>query len=535
MGLFLLLMVALPGYCQQTVFSLMKSDMTQADQYFKNKNYYEALKHYRHANKTSAKEAQLKIAACYYHLKDYSTAVGEYTNYSKRFGPLPADALRLYAEANMVIGNSAEATSALKLLLASDPENEMALNKIWRLSNLTFLYEDSMHYAVRPVAINSAYGELCAVPYRDGIIFVSNRKQLQLVARTNAAMNTPFYQLFFSRIVPDTMSNTEGALTYQRPSPFQKTLSDGLHKGPVSLCIKRNVMAYTASHTETSQQHTYLGIYFTKMAGEKWVMDKPFRYNSEIYSNTGPSFTGDGTTLYFASDMPGGFGGYDIYKSSLIDGEWSIPENLGETINTEADELFPYIHNERILYFSSNGHPGMGGLDIFKAVGKPDGGYEEPQNAGYPVNSTYDDFGITVDPAESHGYFSSNRKHGKYDDDLYEFDMDVQTYPLTITGILKYKEHTWSDSSQLMTLPNARIEVVDNLRHVNVYETVSDEGGNFSFEIPYFSNYIVKVTATDGEENLAVLQIPKQRKHVSSHEIVFVKDFFRTHEIHQAK
>jgi tetratricopeptide (TPR) repeat protein len=532
---FLLVMIASCGYCQQTVFALMKNDVAQADEYFRSEDYHEALKHYQHGKKAGTKEIQLKIAACYYYLKDYSAALTVYMNYRKLHGSLPTEALQLYTEATMVMGDHNEAIAALKLILASDPENELAMKKIWRLSNLNFLYDDSMHYAVRPISINSEYGELCAVPYRDGIVFVSNRKVPQLVARTTAALNTPFYQLYFSRIVPDTSAHTEGALTYQAPAPFQKTLSEGLHKGPVSLCVQANVMAYTASHEQTSAKQTHLGIYFSKMAGERWTIDGAFPYNSESYSNSGPSLRKDGNTLYFASDMPGGYGGKDIYKSTLISGEWSKPENLGEVINTKGDEVFPYVHNENTLYFSSDGHAGMGGLDIFKAVIRPDGGFEEAQNAGYPLNSTFDDFGITVDPSETHGYFSSNRRHGKYDDDLYEFDMDLQTYPVTITGILKYKEHTWSDSSHLMTLPNARIELVDNLRHVNVHETVSDAEGNFSLTIPYFSNYIVKVTAADGEENLAVLQIPKQRKQLSSHEIVLVKDFFKSHEIQEVK
>jgi hypothetical protein len=227
--------------------------------------------------------------------------------------------------------------------------------------------------------------------------------------------------------------------------------------------------------------------------------------------------------------MSGGFGGKDIYRSRYQGGQWSAPENLGETVNTVYDEVFPYLHLNKTLYFSSNGHPGLGGLDIFKVLLK-ENDFDEVQNAGFPINTKSDEFGIIIDSLSTHGYFSSNRKKGGYDDDIYEFDMDLQTYPLDISGLIRFKEHNWSDSSEIKPLGNAKFFLVDNIRNVVVYENSSDSTGNFSLLIPYFSKYRIRVVEEGGEEHVVSLDIPKHRKLHNKHEIVIVKDAFRTPE-----
>jgi hypothetical protein len=196
-------------------------------------------------------------------------------------------------------------------------------------------------------------------------------------------------------------------------------------------------------------------------------------------------------------------------------------------VNTAQDEVFPYLHHNT-LYFSSNGHAGLGGLDLFKSEITADR-FDEPQNIGYPLNTNYDDFGITIDSLNTHGYFSSNRSRGGYNDDVYEFDMDLQTYPLEINGVMKFKEQDLTDSSELRITPHARIYLIDNIRDVIVHESSSDADGNFSMAVPYFSKYKIRVVTQEGDENIVSLEIPKHRKEDSRHEIVIVKDLFKSH------
>ena len=179
------------------------------------------------------------------------------------------------------------------------------------------------------------------------------------------------------------------------------------------------------------------------------------------------------------------------------------------------------------LYFSSNGHPGLGGLDIFKAESY-NSNFMEVENVGYPLNTNFDDFGIVIDSLNIRGYLSSNRKGGGYNDDVYEFDMDLQTYPLEINGVMKYKEHSWMDSVDLKLMPNAKIQLIDNTRNITVQESTCNDAGNFSLTIPYYSKYKIKVVSEDNDENIVSLEIPKRRKSHGRHEIVIVKDPFKS-------
>jgi Tol biopolymer transport system component len=270
-----------------------------------------------------------------------------------------------------------------------------------------------------------------------------------------------------------------------------------------------------------------MGLYFADLKDGKWVVTGTFVHNRPEYSVTDPSIDEKGTVMYFSSDKSGGFGGRDIYRSERINDAWTKPEKLGEAVNTNMDEVSPYV-NDGMLYFSSNGHPGMGGLDIYK-IEVAGILTDEPSNLGYPINSSYDDFAITfTDQSDTHGLLSSNRKRGALDDDLYEFDIDMQTYPFVISGIIKQMDHAWSDSSTVKALRNARILLVDNIRNVTVLETKSDDEGRLSLAIPYFSKYSIHVFDDDGVENMAVFDLPRQRKASTIHEIVVIKDIFQT-------
>jgi len=267
-------------------------------------------------------------------------------------------------------------------------------------------------------------------------------------------------------------------------------------------------------------------LYFAEIREGHWKITTAFPYNSEEYSIYNPTTNESGTLLYFSSDMKGGFGGKDLYKSENNNGQWTTPVNLGEIINTSQDEVFPFLH-DRTLYFSSNGHPGLGGLDIFKT--EPGNSASiEVENVGYPLNTNFDDFGIVIDSLNTHGYLSSNRKGGGYNDDVYEFDMDLQTYPLEINGVMKFKEHSWTDTLELKLMPNAKIDLIDNVRNITVQESKCNDSGKFSLTIPYYSKYKIRVVSEDKDENIVSLEIPKHRKGQGKHEIVIVKDPFKS-------
>lgn len=508
---------------QQTVFGLFRNDVSLGDKFYKDRNYTEALKLYMEAARKDP-DIQLRIARCYYSLKEYSTAVAYYSKYLKEKRALPWSDTYYYAEVQAATGNYKGAIEYYQKHLTNKKDDELAMRKIWRLSNIKYLYEDSSHFAVRPISLNTEYGELCATPYKNRIVFMSNRKEPELVEKLNAVMNAPFYKIYSARILPGTSAN--GGHQYDKPSLFSKELASRLNAGPVVFYNKEQKMAFVSAANETGNGgRRNLQLYFAEWKNGEWSETDPFPYNSRYHSISDPTISEDGKVLYFSSDMGGGQGGKDLYRSTFEAGKWTQPENLGETVNTPYDEAFPFLHQNRTLYFSSNGHPGMGGLDIFETAIKSDG-YSEPRNAGYPINTSYDDFGMTIDSLDTHGYFSSNRKNGGFNDDLYEFDMDLQTYPVTIAGVVKLKEHAWTDASAITAMPHTKIYLVDNLRNTTVFENVTDNNGNFSVVVPYFSEYVIRAVGADGKESVVVLEIPRHQRQVSAHEIVFVKDTF---------
>lgn len=523
---FVLVASVKPAVCQETVFSVLGNPLKKADKHFNNRNYLDALSLYQSiAKRKSSRDLELKIARSHHLLKNYKQAIEVYDKYIIANKISPSDLL-YYAEAQTGVSAYDKAIKSYQDYLERVPEDPRIMKKIWRLNNIQYLYEDSLHYAIRYAGINTAEGELGAAPYGEGLVFMSNRKEVQIIEKTDGASHTPFYRIYYSKATADTLA--PGALTYGPVALFDKGLNRRFHIGPTTFYDAQNKLVFTSTENKAGRDgKRTLQLYFAEKKGERWKVTKAFPFNSSVHSISDPAISEDGKILYFSSDMEGGSGGKDIYKSVLINGEWSKPKNLGEPVNTSQDEVFPCLHLNA-LYFSSNGHAGLGGLDIFKSEIIAEG-FDEPLNMGYPLNTNYDDFGISIDSSSTHGYLSSNRNSGGYNDDIYEFDMDFQTYPLAINGVMKFKENDLTDSLEHKTMANAKIFLIDVTRDLTVQETTTDADGNFVIVVPNLSKYKIRVVAEDNDENIVSLEIPKHRKADSKHEIVIVKDLFRSH------
>ncbi|MEQ9413955.1 MAG: tetratricopeptide repeat protein, partial [Cyclobacteriaceae bacterium] len=479
---FMLCFMAFNIHAQETVFGLLKKEERIGVEYLELGRYAAALPILQKVSrkKPDNKELKLALARCYFELKHYDQSIKVYDAYSKNIEDFDYDDVNRLAEAFLVLGDYRRSREAFKQCISLKPDNSFLIRKIWQIDNIRNLYEDSAHYAVSEIPINTNYSEMGASKVNGGLVFVANRNEQRIISKMDGVTGQSFYGIYFSEIKPDTIAGIIQN-NYMPPTLFADAFNSSWNVGPISFYDggKKAVVVVNSNnaseHDDRKQQ-----LFFATLQNKKWKIAAPFPYNSDSYSMTHPSINDEGTLLFFSSDRGGGFGGMDIYKSEWIDGRWSSPENIGNVINTTADDVFPYLHNEQTLYFSSIGHAGMGGLDIFKSVIRP-GGFTEPENMGFPINSRYDDFGIVVDSTSSRGYISSNRKAGGYDDDLYEIEMDLQPYPVTIAGVLKYKEHSWSDSSMLQLMPHARISLQDNLRGgVTVFESTTDNLGRFS-------------------------------------------------------
>jgi outer membrane protein OmpA-like peptidoglycan-associated protein len=218
----------------------------------------------------------------------------------------------------------------------------------------------------------------------------------------------------------------------------------------------------------------------------KWSNVTELPFDSDNYSTAHPALSPDGKTLYFASDMPGTLGQSDLFKVGINeDGSFGTPQNLGNTINTEGKETFPFVNDENEIYFASDGHPGLGGLDVFMSKINTDGTFSEVQNVGADVNSPKDDFAYLIDTKSRRGFFSSNRDGGQGYDDIYKF---LETKRLICEQLI-YGEVTDLITKEL--LPDAKISLYDSLFNL-IKTTVSDDKGNYTFEVECGKTYNIR-------------------------------------------
>lgn len=256
--------------------------------------------------------------------------------------------------------------------------------------------------------------------YKDGVVFVSTRAIKNMWEDSKDIwIDDNFMSLFYAKI------NEQGSL--EQTEEFSEQLSTQFHEGPVSFTRNGERIFFTRNHFNKGKRKNNskgimkLQIYTATKSDGTWSEAVELPFNTVEFEEAHPSIAADGMTLYFTSDRPGGFGGMDIYKSLFQGGTWSEPINLGETVNTPGNELFPFIQDDGTLYFASNGWGGLGGLDIFQTQLDENLNWAKAKNMGKPFNSPKDDFGLVTNITGTEGFFTSARDKGQGKDDIYSF------------------------------------------------------------------------------------------------------------------
>lgn len=386
-------------------------------------NYEEAAEYYKKALEldNSDPDLYLKLAECYRMESRFEEAI-------KYYKPVLEDAtfevpniykLR-YAQSLMATSRTQEARN---WFLEHHNYDTMTLteNRLAGLENYESFFESDGSVVVEKLKINSLERDYSPVYYKRGIMFVSERLHpIILKKQINKANKGKIHysNLYFSK------KRAEGY--FEEPVMLGSAINTDYHEGPMCVYNGQKKMAFTRNSYLKRQTHrnadgiNMLQIYFASQNKHgDWARVTPFEHNDRSYSIAHPALDEPGTVLIFSSNMPGGHGGADLYYSKLkADSTWSKPVNLGDKINTEGNEYFPTFDGET-LYFSSDGHPGIGGLDIYQTT-FDDGAIGEITNLGVPVNSVADDFGYIIDETGNSGYFSSNRDD-PLNDDLFEF------------------------------------------------------------------------------------------------------------------
>lgn len=282
---------------------------------------------------------------------------------------------------------------------------------------LETLLVQSTDYEIAPLSINTNLDEFSPYQLNDSLVFVSNRVDNWSVKRSFQWNQTPYLDLF------NTTKNESGQWT--EVTEWDKDLNTKYHEGPISVTKNGEELYFTRNNYVDKKYKTgddgtnHLKVLYCKRNGDKWGDPVELFFNSDEFSCGHPSISPEGDKLFFASDMPGGFGGTDIYYMVRFADLWSEPINCGPKINTSGNELFPFLHENGTLYFASDGFFGLGGLDLLAAQ-QTNGQFGEAVNMGAPINSSRDDFGIWIDPSGTEGYFSTSRDTSMRDD-IYRF------------------------------------------------------------------------------------------------------------------
>lgn len=270
--------------------------------------------------------------------------------------------------------------------------------------------------------LNSHKLEFSPMYYKDGLLFVSTRTKGE---RRDRWLNDNYMDLYYAA------RNESGEL--EAPELFADELNTELHEGPAvfskdeqTIYFTRNDL-YKGKRGRSKDGTTKLNLYTANYFSGEWTDEKELPFNQTEFDYAHPALNSKEDILVFASNQKGGYGGMDLWAARLENGEWTKPVNLGSRINTPGDEVFPFIHADGTLYFSSNGWSSLGGLDVFMATqvyNHPDSLWEYPFNIGAPINSSSDDFGLIIDKDKQKGYFSSSRDGGSGGDDIYQFVVD---------------------------------------------------------------------------------------------------------------
>jgi outer membrane protein OmpA-like peptidoglycan-associated protein len=418
--------------CTTTIFSQKTPKEIKGDKYYERFSFSQAIENYSAVDGLSI-EGNRRLAKSYINAGNYPESKVVFERYINS-SDATADDYFEYAMVLRLNGNYDESISWLNKFKEAKPTDNRALQFEKNAAQLPKLHKDEGRYKIQHLQINTSAQDFGPSYYNDQIVFASSREGVKSIKRSYNWNNLPYLDLYVADL-------REGIL--ERPLPFHKNVNNKFHEGPASFNKEGSVMAFTRNNYESksSDGSVKLEIHFSKK-NEKgdWENSVPFALNNKEYNIAHPCLNGEANVLFFSSDMPGGYGGADIYMVTKNQkGEWGQAINLGASINTEGNEVFPFYQEEQgVLFFASNGHIGLGGLDIYISPIMPDGNFLKVLNAGAPLNSRFDDFGIIIDEKMRKGFFSSNREGGAGDDDIYAFELlKPFTFGKKIKGVAK--------------------------------------------------------------------------------------------------
>lgn len=461
--------------------------------YFEAKDIYEKV-----ANK-GFKSVDLfqKLGDSYYFNADLVGANKWYAELFAMNETVDPEYLFRYAQTLKASGDMKKSNEYLQKFSSAKPQDTRATKFVSTKDYLDAIKANSGRHSIENAGINSKVMDFGAAFYKNQLVFTSARDTAG--SRIHNWTNQGFTTLYSSEVKED------GSLT--APEVFSKSISTKVNESTPVFTSDGNTMYFTRNNYNNGRKGKddagtiLLKVYRASNVNGVWsnVIELPF--NSDSYSVAHPALSADEKYLYFSSNMPGTLGASDLFKVEIKnDGTFGVPSNLGPDINTEGRETFPFIAKDNVLYFASDGHLGLGGLDVFASKIYDEKFNGKPVNIGAPINSNTDDFGYIIDVQSRIGFFTSNRGGGEGSDDIYKFKEKIKLSIdnlESITGIIMDEETNEIIPDTDVTLLNDKMEEVMTVK--------SDKEGKFSFDkLAPKTTYTARAKGLDGEVAEAV-------------------------------
>lgn len=433
--------------------------------------YIDATKTYERIAEKGYKSADMfqKLGNAYYFNADLAKAAKWYGELFAMNTEVAPEYYYRYSQALKSIGEYQKADQMMATFNQKVTDDSRGKRFIEKKNYLEVIKANSGRYTIEDAGINSAFSDYGSSFSGTKLVFTSARDTGSFSQKKHKWTNQNFTNMYAAE------SGTDGALG--TPEKFAKNVNSKFHEATPVFTKDGKTMYFTRNNFnkgkigKDASKVTLLKLYKATLVENQWINATELPFNSDNYSTAHPVLSPDEKTLYFASDMTGTHGQSDLWKVKINDdGSFGTPENLGDTINTEGKETFPFVTDENELYYATDGQPGLGGLDIFMSRINAEGTLTAPINIGEPANSPQDDFAYLIDTKTRKGFLSSNRDGGKGFDDIYKFlETRKLIFEQELSGLI-------TDSETGAPLANTKITVLDE-KFNKIKEVVSDDKG----------------------------------------------------------
>lgn len=476
-----------------TVVSAQKGKIKKGNKEYNQYAFVDAQQAYLRVVEKGFKSADIfqKLGDSYYFTADYNNAAKWYKSlYDNYKSSIDSDYIYRYAQSLKSIKKYEASDKIMEKFYEANGNDNRAVFFAQERDYLNAIEQQAGRFELSKVSFNSKLSDFAPSFYGDKLVFASNGQHINAGQRTHGWNDQPFLDLY----VVDA-SNSEGnksvdELNGKMNTKFHESTAIFTKDGKTVYFTRNNYTkgSYKKDSRGTNRLKLYRG---SKKENGNWDITE-VSFNNNEYSIAHPALSVDEKTLYFASDMPGGKGSSDLYKVAILADGYGTVESLGDAINTKERETFPFISSDNRLYFASDGHVGLGGLDVFVTEIKEDDKFGEVYNLGKPINSSQDDFSFIIDAETDLGYFASNRKGGTGDDDIYKFK---RTMPLifpcdqVVSGFVL-------DEQSKAPISEAAVALLDENNQI-LSEVKSDATGAFTFDVECSKLYSVRSTKED--------------------------------------